>query len=133
MIAPLAEAMSGKYWWPTVTESSVAAGPGQLRPSGELRTWIFAWPAAFSALQTTWTPFSSAATADRLAKREYVRPVAQAKGPSPQSDPPNWSESNGVIRAMSCGSLQLTPPSVDFVSQTASNVDGWCEIVRNVT
>src|SRR5438093_13024833 len=92
----------------------------------------FARLAGFSAHHTTCRQVTSADTATRLAKRKYVRPVAHANGPSPQSPPPNWSESNGVILATTWGSLQLTPPSVDFTSQTASNVDGWCEIVRNV-
>src|SRR5438093_3418422 len=80
--------MSGNHWWPAGTESSVATGVGQFRPSGELRTKIFAWPPGCRPLQTTWTPRASAATAERLSNREKVSPLGQAKGPSPQSTPP---------------------------------------------
>jgi hypothetical protein len=56
--------MSGNHWWPAATLSSVAAGVGQLTPSGELRTKIFDWPLVVLAAQTTCTPVASAATAD---------------------------------------------------------------------
>src|SRR4029450_12314299 len=81
--------MSGNHWCPAATESSVAAGVGQLIPSGELRTKIFAWPPlAVLAAHTTCTPVASAATADELKKRENVNPVGHANGPSPQSEAP---------------------------------------------
>src|SRR5919109_5492275 len=90
--------MSGNHWWPAATVSSVAAGVGQLTPSGEFRTKTFDWPpSAVRAAHTTCTPVASAATADELKKRENVKPVGHANGPSPQSEakvPPNWPGSN---------------------------------------
>src|SRR5438093_8232059 len=110
--------MSGNHWWPAATESMVAAGVGQLTPSGEFRTKIFEWPPlAVLAAQTTCTPVASAATADELKKREKVNPVGHANGPSPQSDAPfplYWLESNWTIEATWAGGPTDTPPSVDF-------------------
>src|SRR5919197_266356 len=113
--------MSGNHWWPAATVSSVAAGVGQLIPSGEFRTKIFAWPLSVRALQTTCTPAASAATADELKKREKVNPVGQANGPSPQSEKPlplYWLESNWTIDATRTEGPKETPPSVDFASHT---------------
>src|SRR5205085_1717898 len=113
--------MSGNHWCPAATESIVAAGVGQLTPSGELRTKIFDWPPSeVLAAQTTWTPVASAVTADELKKRENVNPVGHANGPSPQSDAPlplNWLESNCTIDATRTAGPNDTPPSVDFASQ----------------
>src|SRR4030095_16937629 len=113
MVPPL-EVMSGNHWCPAATESSVAAGVGQLIPSGELRTKIFAWaPLAVLAAQTTGTPVASAATADELKKRENVNPVGHANGPSPQSEAPlplYWLESNWRIEATWAGGPQDTAP-----------------------
>src|SRR5216117_1531488 len=113
--------MSGNHWWPAATESMVAAGVGQLTPSGEFRTKIFEWPPlAVLAAQTTCTPVASAATADELKNRENVNPVGHANGPSPQSDAPlplYWLESNCTIEATSAGAPKDWPPSVDFTSQ----------------
>src|ERR671924_1117376 len=99
--------MSGNHWCPAATVSIVAAGAGQLTPSGELRTKTFDWPpSAVLAAQTTCTPLASAATADELKKRENVKPVGHANGPSPQSEakvPANWLESNWSIEATSAG------------------------------
>src|SRR6266567_7001797 len=129
--------MSGNHWWPAATVSIVAAGVGQLTPSGELRTKIFDWPpSAVLAAQTTCTPVASAATADELKKREKVKPVGQANGPSPQSEAPlplNWLESNWTIEATSAGGPKVTPPSVDFTSQmpvVGLEVDGWLMKVK---
>src|SRR2546430_7979843 len=80
--------MSGVHWWPAETVSSVAAGAGQVVPSGELRTKTFDCPLASSAFQTTCTPLASAATAGAVVNREKVRPLGQANGPSPQSVAP---------------------------------------------
>src|SRR5258707_13282562 len=94
--------MSGVHWWPAETVSSVAAGAGQVVPSGELRTKTFDCPLASSAFQTTCTPLASAATAGAVVNREKVRPLGQANGPSPQSVAPlplNWVESNSMIFA----------------------------------
>src|ERR671936_1876659 len=105
--------MSGNHWWPAATVSSVAAGVGQLIPFGELRTKIFAWPLPVLAAQTTCTPVASAATADELKKREKVKPVGQANGPSPQSEAPfplYWLESNWTIDATSTAGPNETPP-----------------------
>src|SRR5919201_5505321 len=113
--------MSGNHWCPAATASSVAAGVGQLTPSGELRTKTFDWPPlVVLAAQTTCTPAASAATADELKKRENVNPVGQANGPSPQSEAPlplYWLESNCTIEATSAGGPKDWPPSVDFASQ----------------
>src|ERR671936_1117657 len=112
--------MSGNHWCPATTVSIVAAGVGQLIPSGELRTKTFDWPLAVLAAQTTCTPLASAATADELKKRENVKPVGHANGPSPQSEAPlplNWLESNCTIEATRTGGPKDTPPSVDFASQ----------------
>src|SRR5437016_4352475 len=112
--------MSGVHWCPVATVSSVAAGVGQLTPSGELRTNTFDCPLGSSPFQTTWTLVASAATAGALVKRENVKPVGQAKGPSPQSVAPlplNCVESKSVIVATWAGSPQERPPSVDFASQ----------------
>src|SRR5258707_2502552 len=94
--------MSGVHWWPAETVSSVAAGAGQVVPSGELRTKTFNCPLASSAFQTTCTPLASAATARAVVNREKVMPLGQANSPSPQSDAPlplNCVESNSVIVA----------------------------------
>src|SRR5919109_5283808 len=113
--------MSGNHWWPTATESIVAAGVGQLIPSGELRTKIFDWPpSAVRAAHTTCTPVASAATADELKNRENVNPVGHANGPSPQSEagiPANWLESNCTIEATMTAGPNDAPPSVDFASR----------------
>src|SRR5438093_13431019 len=113
--------MSGNDWCPAATESIVAAGVGQLTPSGELRTKIFDWPpTAVRAAHTTWTPVASAATADELKNRENVNPVGHANGPSPQSEAPmplNWLESNCSIEATTTAGSKDCPPSVDFASQ----------------
>jgi hypothetical protein len=45
--------MSGVHWWPVGTLSSVAAGAGQLTPSGELRTKTFDWPLGSLPFQAT--------------------------------------------------------------------------------
>src|SRR5919198_1240420 len=115
--------MSGNHWCPTATESSVAAGVGQLIPSGELRTKIFAWPPlAVLAAHTTCTPVASAATADELKKRENVNPVGHANGPSPQSEAPlplYWLESNCAIEATSAGGPKDRPPSVHFARRVS--------------
>src|SRR5919109_473966 len=123
--------MSGNHWCPAATVSRVAAGLGQLIPSGELRTKIFDWPpSAVLAAQTTCTPVASAATADELKNREKVKPVGHANGPSPQSEagiPANWLESNCTIEATSAGGPNDAPPSVDFASRIsvlALEVDG---------
>jgi hypothetical protein len=104
----------------------VAAAGGQLAPSGELLTKIFAWPLGCRALQTTWTPRASAATAERLSNREKVSPLGQAKGPSPQSTPPEppvkSAEVKGVKVATRLGRPKLCPPSVDLTTHTASRV-----------
>jgi hypothetical protein len=105
--------MSGNHWCPAATASSVAAGVGQLIPSGELRAKIFASPLAVLALQTTWTPVASAATADELKKREKVNPVGHANGPSPQSEKPlplYWLESNCTIEATTTAGPNVSPP-----------------------
>src|ERR671936_2257185 len=112
--------MSGNHWCPATTVSSVAAGVGQLIPSGEFRTKTFDWPLPVLAAQTTCTPVASAATADELKKRENVNPVGQANGPSPQSEAPfplYWPESNWTIEATRAGAPKDWPPSVDFASQ----------------
>src|SRR5438105_14997184 len=112
--------MSGNHWWPTATESSVAAGVGQLTPSGELRTKTFDWPLEVRAAHTTWTPVASAATADELKKREKVKPVGQANGPSPQSEakvPAYWLESNCTIEATTTAGPNVSAPSVDLATQ----------------
>src|SRR5919201_2855604 len=113
--------MSGNHWCPAATESIVAAGVGQLTPSGELRTKIFDWPPSeVLAAQTTCTPVASAATADELKKRENVNPVGHANGPSPQSEAPlplYWLESNWTIEATRAGAPKVRPPSVDFTIQ----------------
>src|ERR671928_2010591 len=105
--------MSGNHWWPVATVSIVAAGVGQLTPSGELRTKTFDWPPlAVLAAQTTCTPVASAATADELKKREKVNPVGHAKGPSPQSEakvPLYWLESNWMIEGTRTGGLNDAP------------------------
>src|SRR5207247_6312534 len=107
LIVPRLDAMSGNQWWPAATESTVAAGVGQLTPSGEFRTKIFDWPPlTVLAAQTTCTPVASAATADELKNREKVNPVGHANGPSPQSEKPlplYWLESNWTIEATSAG------------------------------
>src|ERR671930_428664 len=116
--------MSGNHWCPAATASSVAAGVGQLTPSGELRTKIFAWPPlAVLAAQTTCTPVESAATADELKKRENVNPVGHANGPSPQSEAPlplYWLESNWTIEATRTAGPKVRPPSVDFASRISA-------------
>src|SRR2546429_8124547 len=122
MCVPPLEAMSGNHWWPAATVSSVVAALGQLIPSGELRTKIFAWPLAVLALQTTCTPAASAATAEELKKRENVSPVGHANGPSPQAEAPvplYWLESNCTIDATWTGAPNDTPPSMDFASHTS--------------
>src|SRR2546423_8239601 len=115
--------MSGNHWWPTATVSSVAAGVGQLTPSGELRTKTFDWPPlAVLAAHTTCTPVASAATADELKKRENVNPVGHANGPSPQSEAPlplNWLESNRPIQATSAAGAKHRPPSVHLPGHEA--------------
>src|ERR671931_2145386 len=116
--------MSGNHWCPAATESIVAAGVGQLTPSGELRTKTFDWPpSAVLAAHTTCTPVASAATADELKKREKVNPVGHANGPSPQSDAPlplNWLESNCTIEATRTGGPKVTPPYVDLASRISA-------------
>src|ERR671931_1982343 len=116
--------MSGNHWCPAATESIVAAGVGQLTPSGELRTKTFDWPpSAVLAAQTTCTPVASAATADELKKREKVNPVGHAKGPSPQSEAPlplYWLESNCTIEATRTAGPNDAPPSVDFASRISA-------------
>src|SRR6184192_687385 len=112
--------MSGNHWCPAATESSVAAGVGQLTPSGEWRTKTFDWPVAVLPAQTTCTPAASAATAEELKKRENVKPVGQANGPSPQSEAPiplYWLESNCSIEATRMAGPNDAPPSVDFATQ----------------
>src|SRR2546421_6522289 len=112
--------MSGVHWCPVGTASSVAAGVGQLVPSGELRTKTFDCPLASRPFQTTWTPEASAATAGASVKRENVNPVGQANGPSPQSDAPlplNCAESKSETLATRAGAPNETPPSVDLTSQ----------------
>src|ERR671937_2324377 len=95
--------MSGNHWCPAATESSVAAGVGQLTPSGELRTKTFDWPpSVVLAAHTTCTPVASAATADELKNRENVNPVGHANGPSPHCDAPfplNWLPSKSTMDA----------------------------------
>src|SRR5438105_15177704 len=124
--------MSGNHWCPVATASIVAAGVGQLTPSGELRTNTFDWPPlAVLAAHTTCTPAASAATADELKKRENVNPLGHANGPSPQSEAPlplNWLESNCSIEATSDGAPNVWPPSVDFTTQMpvlGFEVDGY--------
>src|SRR4051794_18792193 len=115
--------MSGVHWWPTPKSSSVSASLGQLTPSGELRTNTFDWPDASSPFQTTWTPVASAATAGALVKRENVRPVGHANGPSPQSVAPlplNSVESKSAIVATWAGVPKLLPALVDLASQTSA-------------
>src|ERR687887_2456414 len=106
--------MSGNHWCPAATVSSVAAGVGQLTPSGELRTNTFDCPpSAVRAAHTTCTPVASAATADELKKREKVNPVGQANGPSPQSEAPlplYWLESNCTIEATTTAGAKGSPP-----------------------
>jgi hypothetical protein len=123
--------MSGNHWCPAATASSVAAGVGQLTPSGELRTKTFAWPpSVVLAAHTTCTPVASAATADELKNRENVNPVGHANGPSPQSEakvPAYWLESNCTIEATRTGGPNDSPPSVDFASRMSAlglEVDG---------
>src|SRR5438105_8182268 len=122
--------MSGNHWCPAATVSIVAAGVGELIPSGEFRTNTFDCPLAVLAAQTTCTPAASAATADELEKREKVNPVGHANGPSPQSEAPMplyWLESNCTIEATTTASPNVSPPSVDFATQTSvlgSDVDG---------
>src|SRR6266705_3399297 len=114
--------MSGVHWWPAATASSVAAGAGQLVPSGELRTKTFDCPLASSAFQTTCTPLASAATAGAVVNREKVRPLGQAHGPSPQSVAPlplNWLESSTMILATWDAGPKDAPPSVDFDTHTS--------------
>src|SRR5438105_7423085 len=114
--------MSGNHWCPAATVSIVAAGVGQLIPSGELRTKTFDWPLAVLAAQTTCTPAASAATADELKKREKVNPVGHANGPSPPSEAPMplyWLESNCTIEATTTAGPNVSPPSVDFATQTS--------------
>src|SRR5918912_327017 len=110
--------MSGNHWCPAATVSIVAAGVGQLTPSGELRTKTLDWPpSAVLAAQTTCTPVASAVTADELKKRENVKPVGHANGPSPQSEakiPAYWLESNCLIQATTTAGPNDAPPSVDF-------------------
>src|SRR5262245_9547962 len=112
--------MSGNHWCPTATASIVAAGVGQLIPSGELRTKTFDWPVAVLAAQTTCTPLASPATASELKNRENVKPVGHANGPSPQSEAPMplyWLESNSSIEATTTAGPNDAPPSVDFATQ----------------
>src|SRR4029453_7898923 len=120
-MVPSAEAMSGNHWCPTATVSSGTAGVEKVTPSAELRTKTFDCPLASSPAYTTCTPLASAATAEELKNREYVKPEGQAKGPSPQSTAPihplNWSESKRVIDATGLGGPNETPPFVDFSSQ----------------
>src|SRR5204862_2318362 len=121
LIVPPLEAMSGNHWCPTATASIVAAGVGQLIPSGEFRTKTFDWPpSVVLAAHTTCTPVASAATADELKKRENVNPVGHANGPSPQSEakvPAYWLESNCSIEATTTAGANVSPPSVDFATQ----------------
>ena len=126
--------MSGKYWWPLAMVSRVVASP-KWTPSAELATKTLACPLGCSADQTTWTPVQSAVMAERLPKREKVRPDGHASGPSPQSAEPlplNWLESNARIRATSWGSENETPPSIERLIQTPSKVDPWTLVVRKV-
>src|SRR5215475_1850768 len=112
--------MSGNHWWPVGTVSRVAAGAGQLVPSGDLRTKTLDCPSARSPFQTTWTPVASAATAVVLVNRENVSPVGQANGPSPHCVAPfplNSVESNRPNVATWAGGPNDTPPSTDFDSQ----------------
>src|SRR5438445_6139793 len=105
--------MSGVHWCPVGTESSVAAGVGQLVPSGELRTKTFDCPLASRPFHTTCTPDASAATAGALVKRENVSPVGHTKGPSPQSLDPlplNCDESKSEMLATCAGAPKETPP-----------------------
>src|SRR6267378_3609521 len=117
--------MSGKYWWPALTVSRVAAAD-QFVPSDELRTKIFDWPLPSSPFQTTCTPVLSAVTAERLANRANVKPLGQLYGASPQSPAPlplNWVESKGRNSARTCGWLKETPPSVDRSTEIVSAVE----------
>ena len=81
-------------------------------------------PLASSEAHTTWTPSSSAATAELLKNRENVKPLSQMKGPSPQSTvpvaPANWLESNSSIEATCDGAPNETPPSSDLTNHTSA-------------
>src|SRR6266566_5144077 len=129
--------MSGVHWWPAETVSSVAAGAGQVVPSGELRTKTFDCPLASSAFQTTCTPLASAATAGAVVNREKVRPLGQANGPSPQSVAPlplNWVESNSVIVATCDAGPKDALPSATGVTRTGrENVSPWSVDRENST
>jgi hypothetical protein len=93
-------------------------------PSAEFRTKTLFWPLASSEAHTTWTPFSSAATAELVKNLENVNPLSQANGPSPQSTvpvaPANWFESNSSTEATLIGSPNETPPSLELRSQTSA-------------
>src|SRR5262245_39638095 len=126
---PPADAMSGVHWCPVGTASSVVAGVAQLMPSGELRTKTLPCPLGSLAPYTTCTPLASAATAEALSKRENVKPLGQANGPSPQSTPPvppvNGSGLSGVHHATQRATPKVRPPSVDLTIQNASAVWPW--------
>jgi hypothetical protein len=57
-------------WCPVGTATSVVAGVDQPPPSGELRTKTLPCPLGNLAAYTMCTPVASAATAERLSKRE---------------------------------------------------------------
>src|SRR6266508_7025929 len=125
VIVPSADATSGNHWWPVAAASRVIGSSSQVcPPSAELRTKTLFWPLGNSEAHTTWTPSSSAATAELLKNLENVNPLSQANGPSPQSTvpvvPANWLESNSSIEATSIGSPNETPPSVEESSQTSA-------------
>src|SRR5215211_2625512 len=121
---PSAEATSGNHWWPVSKLSSAIGSSSKLVPSAELRTNTLFWPLGSSEAHTTWTPVSSAATAELLKNLENVNPLSQANGPSPQSTvpvaPANWFESNSSTDATLTGSPNETPPSVELRSQTSA-------------
>ncbi len=81
-------------------------------------------PSRRSEAHTTWTPSSSAATAELLKNLENVNPLSQTNGPSPQSTvpvaPANWFESNSSIEATWAGAPNETPPSSDLSNQTSA-------------
>src|SRR4029453_15120946 len=116
--------MSGNHWWPVGAASNVDAAVQVVPSSAGLRGNTFDWPVGSSEAQTTWTPVSSAATADELKNRENVKPLGKANGPSPQSTPPvppvNWLESNRAIEAMWVGGSNDTPPSVEGRGHTSA-------------
>src|SRR5215216_2714382 len=121
---PSAEATSGNHWWPVSKLSSAIGSSSKLVPSAELRTNTLFWPLGSSEAHTTWTPVSSAATAELLKNLENVNPLSQANGPSPQSTvpvaPANGLESNSSIESTCTGAPNDTPPSIDLSSHTSA-------------